>query len=300
MSAARARASCAASSSRRRRGVESNASIRFVFSFVCMPTSTFSSAVMFWNRRMFWNVRPTARLDHVVRPRALEDPETRAADASTRAAGRSPGAESAMSRPIGSARARSRSRRARATRQAERRCTSDDAAGMNHRIGSSQRPNRSRDHLAAAEHDLARCRVDDAGDDVEERRLAGAVRADEADDRALGMTRSASCTATQAAESLGDVAGAQDPEQLGRRPVRLPARSPGPLVCVVSGVTSARRSCQAALGIEARRARPPSDRRPRPYAAPALSVYSGTDLQVAAASSPRARCRRAGTGTRRS
>ena len=26
---------------------------------VCMPTSTFSMAVMFWKRRMFWNVRPT-------------------------------------------------------------------------------------------------------------------------------------------------------------------------------------------------------------------------------------------------
>ena len=31
------------------------------FSRECMPTSTFSSAVMFWNRRMFWNVRPTPR-----------------------------------------------------------------------------------------------------------------------------------------------------------------------------------------------------------------------------------------------
>ena len=28
---------------------------------VCMPTSTFSSAVMFWKRRMFWNVRPMPR-----------------------------------------------------------------------------------------------------------------------------------------------------------------------------------------------------------------------------------------------
>ena len=27
-------------------------------SFVCMPTSTFSIALMFWKRRMFWNVRP--------------------------------------------------------------------------------------------------------------------------------------------------------------------------------------------------------------------------------------------------
>ena len=28
---------------------------------VCLPTRTFSSAVMFWNRRMFWKVRPTPR-----------------------------------------------------------------------------------------------------------------------------------------------------------------------------------------------------------------------------------------------
>ena len=27
----------------------------------CIPTSTFSSAVMFWKRRMFWNVRPMPR-----------------------------------------------------------------------------------------------------------------------------------------------------------------------------------------------------------------------------------------------
>jgi len=27
----------------------------------CMPTSTFSRAVMFWNRRMFWKVRPMPR-----------------------------------------------------------------------------------------------------------------------------------------------------------------------------------------------------------------------------------------------
>ena len=28
---------------------------------LCMATSTFSSAVMFWNRRMFWNVRAIPR-----------------------------------------------------------------------------------------------------------------------------------------------------------------------------------------------------------------------------------------------
>ena len=27
----------------------------------CIPTSTFSSAVMFWKSRMFWNVRPMPR-----------------------------------------------------------------------------------------------------------------------------------------------------------------------------------------------------------------------------------------------
>ena len=34
---------------------------RFAFRRACMPTSTFSSAVMFWKRRMFWNVRPMPR-----------------------------------------------------------------------------------------------------------------------------------------------------------------------------------------------------------------------------------------------
>ena len=27
----------------------------------CIPTSTFSRAVMFWKSRMFWKVRPTPR-----------------------------------------------------------------------------------------------------------------------------------------------------------------------------------------------------------------------------------------------
>ena len=31
------------------------------FSRTCMPTRTFSSAVMFWKRRMFWKVRPMPR-----------------------------------------------------------------------------------------------------------------------------------------------------------------------------------------------------------------------------------------------
>ena len=35
------------------------------FSRTCMPTSTFSSAVMFWNSRMFWKVRPMPRCVNV-------------------------------------------------------------------------------------------------------------------------------------------------------------------------------------------------------------------------------------------
>jgi len=45
-------------SSRRSRGVERIASIQVDPSFVCIPTRTFSIAVMFWKRRMFWKVRP--------------------------------------------------------------------------------------------------------------------------------------------------------------------------------------------------------------------------------------------------
>src|SRR5437868_79021 len=43
------------------RGVRTIASKRLPFSRTCMPTSTFSSAVMFWKRRIFWNVRPMPR-----------------------------------------------------------------------------------------------------------------------------------------------------------------------------------------------------------------------------------------------
>ena len=77
----------------------------------CMPTSTFSSAVMFWKRRMFWNVRPTPR--------------------SVTACG--------------------------------------GLAG----------------HVVAVEDDPSGRRPVDARQHVEERRLAGAVRADQARDRAL-------------------------------------------------------------------------------------------------------------------
>ena len=50
-------------------------STKLARSWRCMPTSTFSSAVMFWKSRMFWNVRPMPAADHVVRPRAAQDAE---------------------------------------------------------------------------------------------------------------------------------------------------------------------------------------------------------------------------------
>ena len=48
-------------SSRRMRGVRTIELRIPPFRRACIPTSTFSSAVMFWNRRMFWNVRPMPR-----------------------------------------------------------------------------------------------------------------------------------------------------------------------------------------------------------------------------------------------
>ena len=90
-------------------------------------------------------------------------------------------------------------------------------------------------------------RVDDARDDVEERRLAGAVGADEADDRALRDHQVGLAHRDEAAEPLGDVPGAQ---QGRRRPVdRLGA---GALV-VSPASQSAHRSCQGCPRIEALR-----------------------------------------------
>ena len=48
----------AAASSRRIPGVRMIERTMPPFSRQCMPTRTFSSAVMCWKRRMFWNVRP--------------------------------------------------------------------------------------------------------------------------------------------------------------------------------------------------------------------------------------------------
>jgi hypothetical protein len=65
------------------------------------------------------------------------------------------------------------------------------------------------DHPPAAELDHAAGRVVDAGNDVEERRLAGTVRTDQAHDRVLGDREVDAAHGDEAAEALGDVRGAQ-------------------------------------------------------------------------------------------
>ena len=108
--AARGRARARPRSSRLIRGVRRIAPRSRPCRRECIPTSTFSSAVMFWKRRMFWNVRPMPRCGDRVRRLAGD--------------------------------------------------------------------------VVAVEDDPAGGRLVDAGEHVEERRLAGAVRADQADDRA--------------------------------------------------------------------------------------------------------------------
>ena len=60
------------------------------------------------------------------------------------------------------------------------------------------------------EVDLSCRRIVDAGDDVEERGLAGSIGADQADDRLLGDREVDVIDREQAAEPLGDLGGVQD------------------------------------------------------------------------------------------
>ena len=97
--------------------------------------------------------------------------------------------------------------------------------------------------------DLAGRRRVEAGDHVEEGRLAGAVRADQADDRALRDREVDLVDRDQAAEALGDLAGLED------RPGAIAARADA------AGAVVARRS--------------PGDRRGRRRAARPCAARSG-------------------------
>ena len=82
-------------------------------------------------------------------------------------------------------------------------------AGRTQRTGSSH-ARRDRAMTLRPWIDLAGCRIVDAGDDVEERRLAGTVRADEADDRLLRDREVDVVDGDEPAEALGDSAREED------------------------------------------------------------------------------------------
>src|SRR5581483_761747 len=91
-------------------------------------------------------------------------------------------------------------------------------------------------HVLAGEEDGARRRLVDAGQHVEERRLARAVRADQADDRAGGDAEVDVVDRDEAAELLAQALGAKDrlrhpppPRRRAARRARL--RGTPPLVC---------------------------------------------------------------------
>src|SRR2546426_9993333 len=76
---------------------------------------------------------------------------------------------------------------------------------------------RAASHVAAREDDASLFRAVVAGDHVEERRLAGAVWADDADQLALAYVQRDGADGRQAAEALGDVLK-REHAPLGRRP----------------------------------------------------------------------------------
>ena len=246
---------------------------------VCIPTRTFSTAVMFWNRRMFWNVRPTPACDHVVGAGAAEDPEPlelllvpdrpddREQQRSPRAASMRDhaGREAGRRRcPLSRRRGSPRGRRRRSTAAPTRATHRDPLAG-------------GRSSAGRWNVDLARGRVDDAQQDVEERRLAGAVGPDEADDRSFRDREVDLVDRDQAAEPAGDLARDED----------------GPGGC------SRRRSFrQVLLGRAGQRspARPRSAVRQRAVQLALSPAVGEQALGSAAASSRPARGRTAGTG----
>ena len=172
---------------------------------------------MFANSRMFWNVRPIpkrtislgralrkipARVQQVHVPRRPDDRDDERADQEPDRR-RAP---AARRRPRGGPRcSRRRRRRTR--------------PGTRTRRTARPRSRRGRATTGSpAERDRALGRLEQAGDDVEERRLARAVGADEADDRALGDVEVDRAHRDEAAEALRDPAGVERAGSVGARP----------------------------------------------------------------------------------
>ena len=251
-------------------------------SWRCIPTSTFSSAVMFWNSRMFWNVRPMPAATTSF-GRALRRIPSRARKAGV--PGRPDGRDARASR-----RARAHadggqdeSRHRRHCRRPRAIATSATSSDGTTQMTDSSQTRRGREmRVVALEGHGPGGRVDDPGDDVEERRLAGAVRPDDADDRALRDVEVDVADGDQAAETLGH---AREP---GAGPRRSAPRA------------QSRRPESTVRSFGRRAHRIPSSPKLGVLLRVQLALAgggSGRGPPVAAASSRRARCRRAGTGT---
>ncbi len=203
-------AACSADfSSRRLRGELNIASAALAASLLCIPTRTFSRAVMFWKRRMFWNVRPipafTMSLGRALRnvpPRRrmsrYQRGRTRAARSMTTS--RAVATTSRMPARSGFPVATKATRASRATMP----------AGVTHDTGS----NHVRMGLAimgsplSSTTPLVGSMI--ADDHVEEGRLAGAVGPDEADDRTARDLEIDLADCHQAAERLGHLGCPED------------------------------------------------------------------------------------------
>ena len=249
---------------------------------------------MFWNRRMFWNVRPMPGRDHVVGPRAPDDRRTAAGGSGTTAAGRSPAASTNTSSPIAiEAGDPERPSRSLAAPRSEPDRAAAIADGSDPQDGLEPDPPRAaRSGRRSLELDRARGRVDDPGDDVEERRLAGAVGPDDADDRALRDDEVDVADGDQAAEAAGDAIRVEQDLGVDVGTAGASARPARPCRPRSSGTRSALIRAPPRADRPSRRSR-----RPPRCAARAAAGGSGTGPRAAAASSRPARCRTAGTGT---
>ena len=183
------------------------------FSWRCMPTRMFSSAVMFWNRRMFWKVRPIPAATTSL-GRALRRMPSRARRVVYQA-GRMVATTSVMTSAMRTP-AMVEDEPVVALRGGPER--EGDQGDHERRDDPQDRfepdPARPGDQGLALERHGSGGRVDDPGDDVEERRLARAVGADDADDAAGRDVQVDVADRHQAAEPLGHRACRE--EGLGR------------------------------------------------------------------------------------
>ena len=163
--------------------------------------------------------------DHVVRPGALEDPE--------------PDEETLIPRRPGHADEEDDHQREDREREPD-----DDRAvtpaldaeadrqqrhqerGQDPHDGLEPASYRSGDDASAGKVDLTGGRVVDPGDDVEERRLARAVRPDEADDRLLGDRELDVVDRDEAAESLRDTRGFEEAHSVPPASLAAPGAAP--------------------------------------------------------------------------